>query len=52
MAQTLMACLPQLFRTCSKVPGKNLIAADLGYYRVNFFFSSPVRKYREQLLSL
>ena len=37
-AWTLMARLPQLFQTCSWVPRKNPIAADLGYFRVIFFF--------------
>ena len=39
MARTLMARLPWLFRTLSSVPRKkNLKAADLGLFRVVFYF--------------
>ena len=37
MARTLKARLPRLSRTCSWVPWKNPISADLGKFRVIFF---------------
>ena len=42
MARTLMACLPQLFRTRSIVPRKNPLAADLGF----FVYSTANVKFR------
>ena len=38
VAGTLMARLPRLFRTCSCVPWKNPIVADLRQFRVIFTF--------------
>ena len=38
MARTLMACLPPCFELVLESFGKNPIAADLGKFRVIFFF--------------